>query len=221
MHSLPGSSLFKGSTTGRLETCQRPLQGKEELTVRKEEIVRRENQQKRHYFYQNELQNMARELPGKYQQRLPYDLLSSLANSLLDGTVFEIVRSLQEVQQLEERHLHTQRVKLVNDHKAQRHELQKRHKELLQGCQTKPHNLPIVEVQIEREKETMEKRCEEEVKKKDMKIIMELDQKVMDQQVMLEKAGVPGFYVTNKSIDVRIQMYLLDFITRLGHMQPT
>lgn len=77
-----------------------------------------------------------------------------------------------------------------------------------------------MEVQIEREKETMEKRCEEEVKKKDMKIIMELDQKVMDQQVMLEKAGVPGFYVTNKSIDVRIQMYLLDFITRLGHMQP-
>lgn len=68
--------------------------------------------------------------------------------------------------------------------------------------------------------QTMEKRCEEEVKKKDMKIIMELDQKVMDQQVMLEKAGVPGFYVTNKSIDVRIQMYLLDFITRLGHMQP-
>lgn len=55
---------------------------------------------------------------SKYQQRLPYDLLSSLANSLLDGTVFEIVRSLQEVQQLEERHLHTQRVKLVNDHKG-------------------------------------------------------------------------------------------------------
>lgn len=38
---------------------------------------------------------------------------------------------------------------------AQRHELQKRHKELLQGCQTKPHNLPIVEVQTEREKEVL------------------------------------------------------------------
>ena len=65
----------------------------------------------------------------------------------------------------------------------------------------------------------MEKRCEEEVKKKDMKIILELDQKAMDQQVMLEKAGVPGFYVTNKGIDLRLQMYLLEFITRLGHMQ--
>ncbi|XP_048766306.1 protein DGCR6-like [Ostrea edulis] len=220
MHSLPGSTLYKGSTTGRLEPCQKVQQGSEELSARKEDIARKENQQKRHYFYQNELQNMARELPGKYQQRMSYDLLSGLANSLLDGTVFEIVRSLQEVQQLEERHLHTQRVKLINDHKAQRHELQKRHKELLQSCQTKPHNLPIVEVQIEREKETMERRCEEEVKKKDMKIIMELDQKTMDQQVMLEKAGVPGFYVTNKNIDVRLQMYLLEFIIRLGHMQP-
>jgi hypothetical protein len=36
---------------------------------------------------------------------------------------------------------------------AQRHELQKRHKELLHACQTKPHNLPMVEIQIEREKE--------------------------------------------------------------------
>ena len=66
----------------------------------------------------------------------------------------------------------------------------------------------------------MEKRCEEEVKKKDMKIILELDQKAMDQQVMLEKVGVPGFYVTNKGIGLRLQMYLLEFITRLGHMQP-
>ncbi|XP_062605640.1 protein DGCR6-like [Saccostrea cucullata] len=220
MHSLPGSARFKSSPAGRVDSSQKPPNTGEEISGRKEEIAKKESQQKRLYFYQSELQNMARELPGKYQQRLPYDLLSGLASSLLDGTVFEIVRSLQEVQQLEERHLHTQRVKLVNDHKAQRHELQKRHKELLQSCQMKPHNLPIVEAQIEREKETMEKRCEEEVKKKDMKIIMELDQKVMDQQVMLEKAGVPGFYVTNKSIDVRLQMYLLEFITRMGHMQP-
>ena len=28
----------------------------------------------------------------------------------------------------------------------------------------------------------------------------------MDQQVMLEKTGVPAFYVTNKGIDLRLQM---------------
>ena len=58
------------------------------------------------------------------------------------------------------------------------------------------------------------------MKKRDMKIILELDQKVMDQQSTLEKAGVPGFFVTNNKIDVRLQMYLLEFITRLSHMKP-
>lgn len=62
----------------------------------------------------------------------------------------------------------------------------------------------------------MERRCEEEMKKRDAKIILELDQKLMDQQSMLEKAGVPGFYVTNNRQDVRLQMYLLEFITRLA-----
>jgi len=54
---------------------------------------------------------------SKYQQRLPYDLLSSLARVLLDGTVFEIISSLREVQQLEERNLSNQRIKLINEHK--------------------------------------------------------------------------------------------------------
>lgn len=41
---------------------------------------------------------------------------------------------------------------------------------------------------------------------------------VSDQQVTLEKAGVPGFFVTNKPIEVKVQMYLLDFILRLSRM---
>jgi len=56
---------------------------------------------------------------SKYQQRLPYDLLCSLANALLDGTVFEIVNSLKEVQQLEERNLFNQRIRLVNEGRGQ------------------------------------------------------------------------------------------------------
>lgn len=67
--------------------------------------------------------------------------------------------------------------------------------------------------------QTTLKRCDEELRKKDQKIIMELDQKVMDQQSTLEKAGVPGFYVTNKPQDIRVQMFLLDFIVRLSQME--
>ena len=42
-----------------------------------------------------------------------------------------------------------------------------------------------------------------------------------DQQVVLEKAGVPGFYVTNNPIEIKVQVYLLAFILRLGKLNPT
>ena len=67
-------------------------------------------------------------------------------------------------------------------------------------------------------RQAYDKHCEEDVKRKDMKMILQLDQKVMDQQVMLEKAGVPGFYVTNNSQEIRIQMYLLEYIVRLSQV---
>ena len=54
----------------------------------------------------------------KYQQRLPYDLLSSLANALIDGTVFQIVLGLKEVQEWEEKAMFQQRSKLMSDHKG-------------------------------------------------------------------------------------------------------
>jgi len=181
-----------------------------------EPAASKEELQKRHYVLLSELQSMARELPGKFQQRLPYDLLTSLASALLDGTAFEIVKGLKEVQHLEEKSLCAQRQKLINDHKSQRHEMKKKHKELLLSNHNKPHNLPLLEAQVERELETQERRFEEEMKRKDVRVIMELDQKLMDQQSMLEKAGVPGFYVTNSKLDVRLQMYLLEFIVRLA-----
>ena len=55
---------------------------------------------------------------SQYQQRLPYDLLSSLSSALLDGTVYEIVTSLKEVQHLEERNLYNQRTQLIHDYKS-------------------------------------------------------------------------------------------------------
>ncbi len=179
----------------------------------------KEEQQKKHYFYLSQLQSLAGELPGKYQQRLPYDLLCSLANSLLDGTVFEIVHSLKEVQQLEERNLSAQRMKLVNEQKAQKQEMIRKHRDATQDCHSKPHNLPYVKSKCQMEMNQFQKCCDEELKRKDMKIIMELDQKVMDQQTTLEKSGVPGFFVTNNPQDVRLQMYLLEFIVRLHQME--
>lgn len=53
----------------------------------------------------------------------------------------------------------------------------------------------------------------------DMKLVLHLDQKVKDQQSTLEKAGVPGFYVTENPKELKIQMHLLDFILRLSRLK--
>ncbi|CAD7081035.1 unnamed protein product, partial [Hermetia illucens] len=42
---------------------------------------------------------------------------------------------------------------------------------------------------------------------------------VHDQQATLEKAGVPGFYVTDSPKEIKIQMHLLDFILRLSRIK--
>ena len=36
---------------------------------------------------------------------------------------------------------------------------------------------------------------------------------------MLEKAGVPGFYLTQDPSEIKVQMYLLKFILKLGTMK--
>ena len=50
-----------------------------------------------------------------------------------------------------------------------------------------------------------------------MKLVTQLDQKVSDQQVTLERAGVPGFFVTNNPTEIQVQMYLLEFIVKIGN----
>ena len=67
--------------------------------------------------------------------------------------------------------------------------------------------------------QTLKKRCDEELRRRDLRTMQELDKKVMDQQGLLEKAGVPGFFVTNGRQEIQQQMYLLDFICRVAQSQ--
>lgn len=48
--------------------------------------------------------------------------------------------------------------------------------------------------------QALEVRVREEQKMMDKKIVVEMDQKVTDQQNTLEKAGVPGFYITTNPL---------------------
>uniref|UniRef100_UPI00398EA092 protein DGCR6 isoform X2 n=1 Tax=Pristiophorus japonicus TaxID=55135 RepID=UPI00398EA092 len=151
-------------------------------------------QQEQHYHLLSQLQNLVKDLSSSCQQRLSYDILSNLALALIDGTVFEIVQGLLEIQHLTEKNLYNQRLKLHSEHRALKQELLRKHKEAQQDC--KAHNLAVLRAAQQRELEALEQRVKEEQRMMDEKIVLELDQKVIDQQNTLEKAGVPGFYIT-------------------------
>ena len=42
---------------------------------------------------------------------------------------------------------------------------------------------------------------------------------VSDQQNTLDRAGVPGFVLSNKEVDIKLQMYLLGFISELSRRE--
>nr|XP_032511113.1 gonadal protein gdl isoform X2 [Danaus plexippus plexippus] len=134
--------------------------------------------------------------------RVPIELLSGLANCLLNDTVFEIVKGLMEIQHVTEKHLFQQRLQIINKHTLEIQEM---------------INTTTPEQQ-ESKRNVLLRRHKEELKQADMKLVIQLDQKVSDQQDTLEKAGVPGFFVTSKPIEIKVQMYLLDFILRLSKM---
>ncbi|XP_076179497.1 gonadal protein gdl isoform X3 [Ptiloglossa arizonensis] len=119
--------------------------------------------QRKLYFLVEQLQHMAGELPPKYQMRLPYELLSGLANSLLNDTIFEIVKGLMEIQHVTEKHLFQQRLQLLNQQKI---EMQ----ESLLPISTDEERITI--------KTTLYKKHKEELKQMDMKLVLQLDQKI-------------------------------------------
>ncbi|XP_029475550.1 protein DGCR6-like isoform X2 [Rhinatrema bivittatum] len=174
-----------------------------------EEPADTSKQQEKHYYLLSELQNLVKDLPSSCQQRLSYTILSDLALALIDGAVFEIVQGLLEIQHLTEKNLYNQRLKLH----VLKQDLLRRHREAQQSC--KAHNLPVLRAAQQRELETLEHRIKEEQRMMDEKIVLELDQKVVDQQSTLEKAGVSGFYITTNPQELTLQMNLLELIRKL------
>ncbi|KAM9392136.1 protein DGCR6 [Pholidichthys leucotaenia] len=170
-------------------------------------------QQQRHYYLLSELQSLVKDLPSSFQQRLSYNTLSDLALALIDGTVYEIVQGLLDIQHLTEKNLYNQRQKLHCEHQALKQDLARKHKDALQVC--KSHNLVLLKANQQVELESLEIRVREEQRMMDKKIVAEIDQKVIDQQNTLEKAGVPGFYITNNPQELTMQMSLLELILKL------
>lgn len=64
--------------------------------------------------------------------------------------------------------------------------------------------------------EAFDKRMNDELHRFDLKIVNEIDQKVLEQQETMLQAGVYGFYKTDKPVEIKLQMFLLKFIQILS-----
>ncbi|XP_073981189.1 gonadal protein gdl isoform X1 [Rhodnius prolixus] len=159
--------------------------------------------QRKLYFLNEQLQIMARDLPPKYQQRIPNELLCTLAESLLDNTVFSIINTLMDIQHVTEKHLFHQRLQLIYNQTLEIQDMMLTHKD---------------EAVRFANSMTLKLKHKRDLKEFDKKIIEQLDQKVYDQQRFLEKAGVPGFEITDNPTKIQVQIRLLDFILRLSRM---
>ncbi|KAM7358122.1 gonadal protein gdl [Cochliomyia hominivorax] len=160
--------------------------------------------QRKLYFLVDQLKSMHANLPEIYQSRISYELLTELANSLLNDTIFEIVKGLMEIQHVTEKHLHQLREQVENEYEIEVQEWISK----IQDQEELQHILELMKIKHNRK-----------LKETDMKLIALLDQKVRDQQSTLHKAGVAGFYVTDNPKEIKIQMFLLDFILRLSRIK--
>ena len=55
---------------------------------------------------------------SEFKKKLSYDVICQLAHAVLDGTVFEIVKGLQDIQLITEKNLSAQRAKMLEEHKS-------------------------------------------------------------------------------------------------------
>ena len=62
----------------------------------------------------------------------------------------------------------------------------------------------------------MTTRHTDDIRNFDINVVLQLDQKVSDQQQTLEAAGVPGFYVTNNEIDIQVSDAPLEIYSASG-----
>lgn len=177
-----------------------------------------ESQRKLHVFYTN-LCSYRDALAPNLKMKMSDQKMRDLAHSLLDDTVFDIVQELEDIQSLCERRLLHKRMKVVGGHKTMKMEMTKRHVEDVARNRCKPHNLPLLKTEHDKQKIDLDKKLADELRRTDQEVILELDQIVSDQQSTLFSTKVPFFCVTNSSQDIQVQMHILRFIQKLSQFK--
>lgn len=140
------------------------------------------------------------------QNRISYDLLISLSNALMNDTIFEIVKGLMDLQHVTERFLEQEAIKIASECELEIEEWNQKFANI-----EDQEELTLI-------KNLMKIKHEKIIRESRIKTILDLDEKVRDQQQTLECANIPGFYITENPKEIAIQMHLLNLILRLSKL---
>lgn len=160
-------------------------------------------------------------LPSRLRARLSDGVIRELASALTDGTVFEIIRELEDIQQLKERRLHQRRKQVLQAHQQKRNELVAQQKKERTTCPRA--RLQSLARKQQEQRRSLDDRLQREIQETDQSIVKEVDVILKEQQTTLCQAAVPFFRIVSDANDhtqqseIEFQIQLLDLIQKTMH----
>ena len=133
----------------------------------------------------------------------------------MEGPIFEIVKSLTEVQNATEKQLFRERLAMLRGQSQEKFDFQTKYQEKICDISDPTQVVKMTE-DLEDERKKMDTKHSKTLKEFDKNIVLKLDQQLKDQQSTLCRAGVPGIEETQDIIGIKVQMHLLKCIMHLG-----
>jgi len=128
--------------------------------------------------------------------------------------IYDIINTLQQMQADKELDIAARRDTLAQAFQFRKQELTKLHLQRLALAGTATTDKTVQ--RHFREKQALEDEMIKEMAKFDLQALNELDEKVFEQQVALQKAGVPGFFPTKDPQQLDLQSKILAAILENG-----
>eukprot|EP00128_Syssomonas_multiformis_P011683 Colp12_sorted_trinity150504_noHs@4444 len=97
---------------------------------------------------------------------------------------------------------------MLKEHLSLRGKQMKEQQDRMKNCKTNEEFSAATD-ENRREAAQLDQKLSLELRKFDARVIRDLDQIVSEQQVALQSAGVPYFFLTNKSDEIQLQLYVM------------
>ncbi|KRX13545.1 hypothetical protein T07_741 [Trichinella nelsoni] len=160
--------------------------------------------------YFRQLKLLTNNLKSSERKIIDDNVLFALAGSLVDDNVFQIVCELKDIQDLKEYDMFEKYSQFVNESNLAREALLTRQELDIRRCYSVAETLSTAE-RNRLELETLNKETELKRRRLVGELLHELDNLIISQQTILEKAGIPLFRRTDSYKDIGIQMAI--FVT--------